>query len=154
MTIQYEEIYDAFLGKCTDYSFADLDEESLHESWDEYFRSCIAKPHVRELFSSIVLDDGMAEVDAELKDSVDEDSDRRFATEVFAKGMVVEWMEPQVKNVVNIAQMFGGKEEKFYAQANHLSQLQLLLSEAKTDFYKMIRDYGYYHSSYLAGGSS
>lgn len=112
MTLQYEEIFSVFLGKCTSYDFLTTDEQYLRETWGEYLRSTIAKPYVRRIFSKIKLDKTIESLDFELKNSVDEDSDMDFVLEVLAKGLVIEWLEPQVKSVLYTKQFFGGKEEK------------------------------------------
>ncbi len=150
MTLQYEEIFSVFLGKCTSYDFLTTDEQYLHETWSEYLRSTISKPYIRRIFSKIKLDKTIESLDFELKNSVDEDSDMDFVLEILAKGLVIEWLEPQVKSVVNISQMFGGKEEKYFSQAQHLKEIKDLLSDTKLELRKMIRDYGYINNSYIS----
>lgn len=80
---------------------------------------------------------------------VGDSEDEEFVKDVLARGMVIAWLEPQVKSVLLTAQMFGGKEEKYYSQAAHLSQLQSLLADAKTELSKILRDYGYLYNSYI-----
>jgi hypothetical protein len=45
--------------------------------------------------------------------------------------------------------MFGGKEEKFYAQANHLAGLKALRDGTRTEARKLMRDYTYANNSYF-----
>ena len=52
-------------------------------------------------------------------------------------------------SIVNIQQMYGGKEQKFYAQANHLNAIQSLLSRFKIEQKKLIRDHGANYNSYI-----
>ena len=63
--------------------------------------------------------------------------------------MVIKWLEPQVKSKVNIAQMFGGKEQKFYSQSQHLSELKDMLETEKISLNKLIRDRGSVFNPYL-----
>ena len=80
---------------------------------------------------------------------VDDDADIEFILELIAMGMTVEWLEPRVKSVKNVAQMFGGKEQKFYSQAAHLTELETMLNDSRVELRKMVRDYGYIHNSYI-----
>lgn len=43
--------------------------------------------------------------------------------------MVRGWLAPQISSVTLTQQVFGGKEEKFYAQANQLAELRALDEE-------------------------
>ena len=81
--------------------------------------------------------------------SVDDSADTEFIIELAAMGMVVEWLEPRVKSTTNIAQMFGGKEQKFYAQSMHMAEIRSMLTDARVELRKMVRDYGYVHNSYI-----
>ena len=63
--------------------------------------------------------------------------------------MVCEWLEPQINSVTLTHQMFGGKEEKFYAQANQLAELKALRDDSRTEARKLMRDFTYANSSYF-----
>lgn len=78
------------------------------------------------------------------------DEDLHFVIEVISLGMVAEWLEPQVNSVLNTLQMFSGKEEKFYSQSNHLSELRGLLKDVQLKQRKIIRDRGYISNTYLS----
>lgn len=108
-----------------------------------------SNPYLRAKFAVLSFDDEIMNLEFELNYPIDDETDIYFVSELLAKGMVVEWLEPQVKNVLFTKQFFGGKEEKFYAQANQLSQMQALLHDAKIELRKMIRDYGYLNNSYI-----
>lgn len=149
MTISYEKIFTSFLSRITDYKFASLnidDANSLMVSW---LHNSVKQPYLRRLFNTIDLQDDILLMTYELKNSVDDDNDQDFVIELLSKGMVIEWLEPQVTSVANIAQVFGGKDQKFYAQANHLSVTKELLNEKKTELRKFIRDRGYIYNSYI-----
>ena len=109
-----DDLYSSFLGKVTDYNFVNMSEDDVYELMFGYFKSAISQPYVRRLFSSVKMDDEIMEMTFTLKDSVDEDSDKYFIIEVLSRGMVIAWLEPQVKSTVNLSQMYGGKEQKFY----------------------------------------
>lgn len=65
--------------------------------------------------------------------------------------MVYSWTRVRLRSSLNVAQMFGGKEEKFYSQAAHIAELRALNLEAEKELRSMIRDRGYFHNSYLDG---
>ena len=149
MTLHYEDIFSVFLTKITDYSFLEYDESYIREQMVCWLRSASSVPRLRAKFNSIVLDDEVAILTFELKNSVSDDFDLEFVKEVLSRGMVISWIEPQVNNVLLTKQMFGGKEERFFAQANHLKELQSLLFNEKTELSKLLRDYGYLYNSYI-----
>jgi hypothetical protein len=146
-----DDLYSSFLGKVTDYNFVNMSEDDVYELMFGYFKSAISQPYVRRLFSSVKMDDEIMEMTFTLKDSVDEDSDKYFIIEVLSRGMVIAWLEPQVKSTVNLSQMYGGKEQKFYSQAQQLSELKDLLSTTKSEQRRIICDHGYVNNSYLRG---
>ena len=94
--------------------------------------------------SSITFDDDTQTIAEDLSD---------IDIEIYALGMKVEWLTPIVDSKLNLAQMFGGKEEKFYSQSSHLSQLQSMLANDKTEIRKPVRDYGYRYNSYIDDGT-
>jgi len=53
-----------------------------------YLKSTLSKPMVRRLFTSITSDDDVEEVEYELRDSLDDNSDKDFVEEVLATGCV------------------------------------------------------------------
>ena len=151
MTSSYEKIYSSFLSRVTDYSFVEVNEDDVVDLMNGWMKSVVSQPYVRRLFSSIIFDDYEEVVEFDLKTSVDDSADDDFVTEILSRGMVIEWLEPQVKSVVNIAQMFGGKEQKFYAQSTHMAELKDMLKTAKSELRRMICDYGYINNSYING---
>ena len=149
MTLQYEDIFAIFLSKITDYSFLDYDESFIRGQMVSWLHSSSSSPRLRAKFSEFNLNDEEAALSFALKNSVGEQSDYDFVTDVLARAMVIAWLEPEVKNVLLTKQLLTGSEEKFYAQANHLSQLEQMLNTAKTEFKNILRDYGYLNNSYI-----
>ena len=117
------------------------------EIYTERLHNVIGKPRVRRLFSSIVLDDEIQQIDFILNNSVDEASDIDFVTDLLILGMTIEWLQPQVDSILHTSVMIGGKEEKKLLD-NHKNMIDRLDS-MKTELNKMIRDYGYMYNSYI-----
>ena len=143
MTVSYTVIFSRFLAKIKDYSFLILPECEANEFMTEWLHSTISKPHVRKLFTSFSSDDEIQEINFEMYNSVDENYDMEIILEILIEGMMIEWLTPRVNSIENVAQMFGGNEEKFYSQSNHLSELQNLLFSLKNSQRKLVRDFGY-----------
>jgi hypothetical protein len=150
MTSSYEDIYSRFLQKCTDYDFIELDEETVYDNMEGWLHAVASLPYVRVKFKTFSLNDEVLKMNWELKNSIDDNSDELFVIEVFAQGMIIQWLEPKVKSILNVKQFFGGKEEKFYSQANHLNELRSLLSDANISLRKLLRDHGYIINSYIS----
>lgn len=113
--------------------------------------AAISKPYVMKLFNSLTMTDDVIELKYTLKHTIDKSNeDKYFVVDIIAIGMVIEWLEPQVKSTLNTLQMFSGKEEKFYSQSAHLGELKGLLRDAKVEQRKLIRDRGYISNSYLS----
>jgi len=149
MTLQYEDIFSIFLSKITDYSFLEYDEGFISGQMVSWLHSSSSSPRLRAKFSTFILNDEEATLNFSLKNSVSEQSDCDFVTDVLARAMVIAWLEPEVKNVLLTKQLLTGSEEKFYAQANHISQLEQMLNAAKNEFKNILRDYGYLNNSYI-----
>ena len=149
MTLQYEDIFSIFLSKITDYSFLEYDDSVIREQMVSWLHSSISTPRLRAKFTELNMKDEEAILNFSLKNSIDEHSDTEFVVDILARAMVIAWLEPQVKSVLLTKQMLGGKEEKFFAQSNHLSQLEHMLSSAKIELKNILRDYGYLNNSYI-----
>lgn len=146
-SVLYDDIYSKFLLKITDYNFASLNPNDAYEMMKGYLHSAVAVPYISKIFSSITFDDEILTLTYELKNEIFKNGDIDYVTNILAIGMVIQWLEPQVKSVLHTLQMFGGKEEKFYSQAAHLSELKSLLKDCKVELRKMIRDRGYIANS-------
>ena len=151
ITIDYQEIFGAFLGNVTDYKLASLDETSANSLMIEWLHKSFGNMYIRRLFSSFVYDDEVQTLTVLMARSVSDDIDKEFVINVFSKQMVYEWIHPQVNSVVNTAQFYGGKEQSFYSQANHLAELRNIENDAILAVRNMISDRGYIYNGYLGG---
>ena len=134
MATPYSKIYDRALAKITDYDLALLPDEDLHLMLKGWLTSSVSK--FRKCKSD--LSDRDDELEVFNADLVDEE------IEILALLIVGEWLEPQVNSVLLTHQMFGGKEEKYYAQANQLAEVKALRDEIRTEARKLMRDYTYF----------
>ena len=150
-SLDYNKIYSRLFSKIEAYDFIELPEDELNDFLCNWIHSASANPYVRRLFKSFNLDDEILEISYEMKYSVDEFSDEEFITEILTLGVVIAWLEPKINSINNIAQMFASKEEKFYSQSQHLSELRGLVNDSRKQQRRMIADRGYAWNSYLDG---
>ena len=143
----YEKIYSRFYLKETDPSLFKLSKEEAYEKMCEWLHSTAAIPHVRKCFSTLTLDDELCEMEYKLVNSIDEYSDEDFVVELFAQGMVICWMRPQIERNINLATVIGGKEEK--SMLNNYKPNIARLETLERNLKKYIRDYGYLNNSYI-----
>jgi hypothetical protein len=145
--MKYEEIYSRFYLKETDPSLFKLSKEDAYERMCGWLHSVAAIPHVRKCFSTLTFNDELEELTFSLTHFRDEDSDKDFVIEVFAQGMVISWMRPQIEKNINLAVVIGGKEEKSMLNnyKNNIARLETLEKNLK----KFIRDYGYLNNDYI-----
>ena len=148
-SLSYDEVFDDFLGRVADFDFSTMDESTANYLMAEYLQKVVSRPYIRRLFSSINADKEIHLIEFEMVDVVDEDADLEFVKTILSKGMVVEWLEPQVRTKVNIAQFFGGKEQKYYSQSNHMTELRGLFEDTEKELKAEIRDRGYIYNTYL-----
>lgn len=150
-SLDYNKIYSRLFSKIEAYDFIELPVDDLNDFLCNWIHSASANPYVRKLFTAFNLDDEVQTLSYQMKYSVDEFSDEEFIVDIISLGMVVAWLEPKINSINNIAQMFGSKEEKFYSQSQHLSELRKLVNDSKKTQRRMIADRGYVWNSYLDG---
>ena len=150
-SLDYNKIYSRLFSKIEAYDFIDLSEETLNEFLCNWVHSAAANPYVRRLFSSLTFDDKLEQLSYEMKYVVDEFADEEFTIEILTLGTAIAWLEPKINSITNINQFFGSKDEKWFSQASHLSELRGLLSDFKKQQRRMIADRGYAWNSYLDG---
>lgn len=144
MTSEFDEIYSNFLGLIAGYEIAELSKKDAYALMEEWLMKTISRPKVRKLFSSISVDSDTEEVSYELRQPLDEDTDKLFVETLFANGMVIGWLSPRMKTELLVDQIYGTKEEKWFAQANHMSEVRQLYKKAETELDKdYTRDRGY-----------
>ena len=143
ITSEYAEIYSRFYLRVKDYEIIGLEENLVNEMLNGYLRATLSKPMVRRLFQSLSIDDDLGEIEYELRNPLDDDSDKDFVEEVLSLGIVSEWASPRYHSTLLTSQLLTNSEQKFFSQAQHLSELKDLYIKSQTDLRKLIRDYGY-----------
>lgn len=129
----YEQIFNVFSQKITDFKLLELSDDDVNQMLTIWLTSSIAK--FRRCKNDLTQrDDDLQEFAIDLLD---------IEIEILTEMMVGEWLAPQLNSVLYTSQFFGGKEEKFYAQANQLDKLMALKRQSEIRSQKLMRDYGY-----------
>ncbi len=113
---QYSTLYERALAQITDPLLVQLPEEDLEIMLHDWLMDAIVEPVVGTY--------DFLNRDEELKQFNFDISDRD--QKILAIHMVRGWLAPQIRSVTLTNQVFGGKEEKFYAQANQLAEMRNL----------------------------
>lgn len=150
-SVEYKDIFGMFLGNITDYKLASLEEEDATALMTEYLHKALYAPYVRRIFKSVSFVDAEQVIEFTMNHSTTEDNDKGFVTTAIAKWMTYEWVHNQVNNVVNTAQFFGGAEQKYYSQQQHLTALRELQDSLYKEARNFVMDRGYITNSYLGG---
>lgn len=151
MTIDYFDVFGRFHAKVEDYALMDLSPTDVFSMERDWLVSAISLPTIYRLFSSIERDDLIAQVECELVYKINDSVDKDFVEEILAIGMVIGWTSIRLRSQLNVSQMFSGKEEKYYSQSAHITQLREINHEAERELKRVIRDRGYFHNTYLDG---
>lgn len=113
---QYSTLYNRALSQITDPLLAQLPEEDLENMLHDWLMDAIVEPVVGTYdFSN--RDDNEKKFKFNISD---------LDQKILSIHMVRSWLAPQIRSVTLTSQVFGGKEEKFYAQANQLAEMRNL----------------------------
>ena len=139
MATSYEEIYNLAANKITDPEIAFLLPEDIEELFYGYLISAI--PKFRKCKNDLSnRDDELRQFNVDLLD---------VEKEILAILVVREWLQPQLYSALLTKQVFSDKEQKYYSQSSHISELRALDETLKIDAQKLSRDYTYGNSEYL-----
>ena len=139
MATSYEEIYNLAANKITDPEIALLLPEDIEELFHGYLISAI--PKFRKCKNDLSdRDDELRQFNVDLLD---------VEKEILAILVVREWLQPQLYSALLTKQVFSDKEQKYYSQSSHLSELRALDETLRIDAQKLSRDYTYGNSEYL-----
>ena len=139
MATSYEEIYNLAANKITDPEIALLLPEDIGELFHGYLISAL--PQLGKCKNDLSnRDDELRQFNVDLLD---------VEKEILAILVVREWLQPQLYSSLLTKQVFSDKEQKYYSQSSHLSELRALDETLKIDAQKLSRDYTYGNLEYL-----
>lgn len=139
MATPYEKVYGRFLNKVTDFNLAEVDDYSFDKMMNDWLDSAIIR--VRKCEHDLSKrDDEAQEFEEDLSD---------LEIELLACGMVDSWLTPILNSTELTLQFLGGKEEQFYSQANHISELRAMKEQNLLEMNRLHNYNTYINNSYF-----
>ena len=139
MATPYEVIYKRFLQKITDFNLSEIDDFTLDEMLDGWLKSAIVRTRA--------CDSNLSKRDDDIQEFEDDLTDLEI--ELLALGMTKSWLDQYINSTENVLQFIGGKEEKYYSQANHIKELRDLRKDIELEMQKLHNYHTYTNSSYF-----
>ncbi len=139
MATPYEKIYDSFSQKITDFNLVEVDDYSLEKMLNSWLNTAIVKTRKCQ--------HDLSQRDEELQIFKEDLSDLEI--ELLAMGMLDAWVSQYLNSTENVLQFIGGKEEKFYAQSSHISELRAIKDENLREMNRLHNYYTYTSNSYF-----
>lgn len=133
----YEVVYGRFLNSTTDFNLADLDDHTLNEMLKDWLHSAIVKTRTS---SDLTRDDESEVFNNDLSD---------LDIELLAMGMRLSWLDQRINSTEYTNLFVTGKEEKFYAPSNQLSELRALRADTLREMQQLYTYNTYNANSYF-----
>jgi hypothetical protein len=134
MATLFDDIYNSFLMKVSDYSYLELTEAELEDNFVKFLRSACVNFRQSESDLFINFNEEAKQFDIDLDN---------YEIEILATLMVIEYLTPHIVSTENLRQLIGNREFKFYSQANLLSELQKLRRMFRLEATQLISEYTY-----------
>lgn len=137
MATTYEKVYGRFLNRVSDFNLSELDDYTLNEMLKGWMVSAIVKARTS---SDLSRNDAEETFNSDLSD---------LDIELLAMGMTLAWLDQSLNSSELTLQFIGGKEEKYYSQANHMAELRALRTETLREMQKLHSYHTYTNNSYF-----
>lgn len=138
MATPYEKIYNRFLNRTTDFNLVELDDHTLSDMLKGWLSSAIVNARIP---SELLKRDDENEVfESDLSD---------LNIELLAMGMTMAWLDQTLNSTELTLQFIGGKEEKYYSQANHIAELRALREDTRLEMKRLHSYNTYTNNSYF-----
>lgn len=137
MNTQIEEVYDAFLQKIKDYSFAvNLTDEELEEKLMGLLKTAVRQ--FRKSRTSLKIKQEPITFKSDFEEVLD-----GMEIEILSHLMIVEYMNAKVISSEGLEQVLTDKDFKIYSQANQLQNVEQIRKNFRAMTNKMITEYLY-----------
>ena len=125
MATPYEKIYNRFLSRTTDFNLVEMDDYTLNEMLKSWLQSAIIKTRTS---TNLSRND---------EDEVFETDLTALDIELLAMGMTLAWLDQTLNSTELTLQFLGGKEEKFFSQSAHISELRALRTDTLREMHQL-----------------
>ena len=130
----YEVVYGRFLNRTTDFNLGELDDYTLVQMLKEWLHSAIVRTRTSSDLSA--RDDENEVFNSDLSD---------LDIELLGMGMTLAWLDQTLNSTELTLQFIGGKEEKYYSQANQIGELRALRADTLREMQQL-----YTYSTYVS----
>ena len=134
MATPYERVYNRFLNRTTDFNLASLDDDTLRFMLKGWLHTAIVQVRTS---NDLSYDDELEVFNNDLSD---------LDIELLAMGMTMAWLDQTLNSTELTLQFIGGKEEKYYSQANHIAELRALREDTRLEM-KRLHSYNTYNAN-------
>jgi hypothetical protein len=138
MGTPYEKVYGCFLNRTTDFNLAELDDYTLNQMLKGWLRSAIVRTRTS---GNLSRDDENEVFKNDLSD---------LDVELLAMGMTLAWLDQTLNSTELTHQFLGGKEEKFFSQANHINELRALRADTLREMQTLYTYSTYVNNDYFS----
>lgn len=138
MATPYENVYGRFLNRITDFNLAEMDDYTLDEMLKNWLHSAIVK--VRTSSDLSVRDEENEVFENDLSD---------LDVELLAMGMILAWLDQTLNSTELTLQFVGGKEEKYFSQSAHISELRALRADTLREMQQLYTYATYTNNDYF-----
>ena len=133
----YSVVYKRFLNSVSDFNLADLDDNTLYEMMNEWLHVAIVNTRTS---TDLSCDDENEAFNNDLSG---------LDIELLAMGMTLAWINQNLNSSELVQQFIGGKEEKYYSQANHINELRALRTDTLREMHRLYTYSTYNNDSYF-----
>lgn len=135
----FEEVYDRFFKRVTDYTFAELEPEDSEEILFSLLEASVST--VRELrIGSYEYDESAKAFKHELTN---------LELQIAVLGMIETWLDREKNSVLYTQQFIGSKQLNFFNQRTHLLGLVDAEDKVRRDRNRLLSRYKTLHNTYL-----
>lgn len=134
MATSFDNVFNNFLMKISDYSFLQMTDEELEQDFMKYLRSaCVNfRQCNKDLMTSFDLENKRFNIDLDW-----------YEIEILSVLMLLEYLTPHIVATENLKQLIGNKDFKFYSQAHLLAELSRLRKMFRLEATQLISEYTY-----------
>lgn len=133
MATPYEDVYQYFLSKISDYVFLRMSDEELKETLHIYLKTAINQFEASSIDLSL-RDDMLEEFQEDLPEK---------EIDILAGLMVVAYLKSRLLASENYKLAMADSDYKIYSQANHIKELSALYKEMRKEMDVQVTKYSY-----------
>ncbi len=133
MSTPYQDIYNRFFYKITDYQLADMDEQELNNLLKGYLMSAITDFDICEK--------DLTNYDNDYEEFAETLSD--LEKEILATLLVKQWLQPIIYSINLLQQRLSSRDWRIYSQAAHVKEVLELKKHNEAEIERLIIKYSY-----------